>query len=124
LTANPEYRHHVPAVFEDVRELQWWNRMVGTENTTIRRLPPANPFPPLRHHVDSPASSYVGSRRDEANSVNASAVLTPSHSVDMPLTSVTSTEWNRDSFRASRTSEVPTAPPLPASVADTLARLA
>jgi hypothetical protein len=22
LTANPEYRHHVPAVFEDVRELQ------------------------------------------------------------------------------------------------------
>lgn len=98
--------------------------MVGTENTTIRRLPTANPFPPLRHHVDSPASSYRGSRQEEANVMYESAVLTPSHSVDMPLSSVTSSEWVTNSFRASRTSEVPTAPPLPASVADTLARLA
>jgi hypothetical protein len=104
--------------------VQWWNRMVGTENTTIRRLPPANPFPPLRHHVYSPASSFRGSRQEEANMVYEIAVPTPTHGVDMPLTSVTSSEWNAYSSHASRTSEVPTAPPLPASVADTLTRLA
>jgi hypothetical protein len=49
--------------------------MVGTENTTLRRLPPANPYPPALHpnptpplaHPESPASSPSLSQRERAS---------------------------------------------------------